>query len=407
MADGSAGAPVGRRKIYSPSMTPSTGPEPPRLAARPATFVRRVGIRNYKSIGKADLTLSPLTILVGRNGSGKSNFLDALCFVADGLQTSLDHAVKSRGGATAVCRRDQGASAALSLHLQICLSSGRIADYDLVLLPRGDKLTVERESLLIRSGGEESFFEVRKDRIARASVEALPPVSEDRLYLAQAARFQLFGEVYESLTSMSFYKLNPDVMRTPHNPEAGEILHRDGSNIEHAIRHLQRINPSRISRIQSYLAAMVPDLEEVSPTKLDLARLSDGTLRALGILVAAAQPSLTLLGIEEPETGLHPAAAGALMDALREAAVHSQILVTSHSPDLLDQVEPENESFLAVVSQEGMTRIAPLDKASRQAIHEDLYTLGELFRLNQLEPDQQEFAKQAGLGSWPLNQILT
>jgi predicted ATPase len=61
-------------------------------------FLRRVKIRNYKSIGKSDVELGRLNVLVGRNGSGKSNFLDALRFVVDGLQTSLDHAIKARGG---------------------------------------------------------------------------------------------------------------------------------------------------------------------------------------------------------------------------------------------------------------------------------------------------------------------
>ncbi len=61
-------------------------------------FLRRVKIRNYKSIGKSDVELGRLNVLVGINGSGKSNFLDALRFVVDGLQTSLDHAIKARGG---------------------------------------------------------------------------------------------------------------------------------------------------------------------------------------------------------------------------------------------------------------------------------------------------------------------
>ena len=63
-----------------------------------ARFVRRVKLRNYKSIGRCDVELGPLTVLVGHNGSGKSNFLDALAFVSDSLRTSLDHALRERGG---------------------------------------------------------------------------------------------------------------------------------------------------------------------------------------------------------------------------------------------------------------------------------------------------------------------
>jgi predicted ATPase len=74
-------------------MAEKGGPSP---EARPRSFFARVRIRNYKSIGRCDVPLRPLSVLVGRNGSGKSNFLDALRFVAEALQTSLDHAIKSR-----------------------------------------------------------------------------------------------------------------------------------------------------------------------------------------------------------------------------------------------------------------------------------------------------------------------
>src|SRR5215467_1514161 len=61
-------------------------------------FLRRVRIRGYKSIAFCDVTLEPLTILVGRNASGKSNFLDALAFLRDALEDGLAEAVKRRGG---------------------------------------------------------------------------------------------------------------------------------------------------------------------------------------------------------------------------------------------------------------------------------------------------------------------
>lgn len=65
------------------------------ISVPPQSSVSCVRIRNYRSIGKCQIELAPLTVLVGRNGAGKSNFLDALRFVVDGLRTSLDHAVKA------------------------------------------------------------------------------------------------------------------------------------------------------------------------------------------------------------------------------------------------------------------------------------------------------------------------
>ena len=84
----------------------STQPSNGAVATLPARvkppFLRRVRIRNYKSIAFCDVTLEPLTILVGRNASGKSNFLDALAFLRDVLVRGLHHAVKAHGGREAI-----------------------------------------------------------------------------------------------------------------------------------------------------------------------------------------------------------------------------------------------------------------------------------------------------------------
>lgn len=126
--------------------------------------------------------------------------------------------------------------------------------------------------------------------------------------------------------------------------------------------------------------------------------MSDGTLRALGVLVALFQGNQdyapTLVGIEEPETALHPAASAALREALVRASSQTQIIVTSHSPDLLDDRSLSVDSFLAVVSEGGETRIAPLDQASRDIMRQQLFSAGELLRLNQLAPDRTVLAER-------------
>ena len=61
-------------------------------------FLKRVVLNNYKSIKECSVPLGPLTFLVGQNGAGKSNFLDALRLVTESLITSLEHALRERGG---------------------------------------------------------------------------------------------------------------------------------------------------------------------------------------------------------------------------------------------------------------------------------------------------------------------
>ncbi|MBL8425438.1 MAG: ATP-binding protein, partial [Candidatus Accumulibacter phosphatis] len=136
------------------------------------------------------------------------------------------------------------------------------------------------------------------------------------------------------------------------------------------------------------------------PWRFPANSMSDGTLRALGILVALYQGGETgrpsLVGIEEPEVALHPAAAAVVRDALVRASTRSQILVTSHSPELLDDASIAVETLLAVSANAGVTRIAPADEASRKAIREGLFTAGELLTLNQLEPDPTRFGDPEG-----------
>jgi len=216
---------------------------------------------------------------------------------------------------------------------------------------------------------------------------------------------------------MGFYNLNPDRIRDLQSPDPGELLTRDGSNLSSVLTQISTRAPGAKARIEEYLAQVVPGVIGVDsrvvgpmetlefrqmvagspdPWRFLAASMSDGTLRALGILVALFQPGkangarVPLVGIEEPETALHPAAAGVLRDGLNDASESIQVLVASHSPDLLDDDHIDVEAIRAVVAEGGTTHIARIDEAGRTAIRDHLYTAGELLRLNQLAPDQQE-----------------
>ncbi len=194
-------------------------------------LIRRVTIRNYKSISKCDVSLGALSVLVGRNGAGKSNFLDALRFVADGLHTTLDHALRSRGGIERVRRLSMGYPRNFSIRLEINLPSRQVATYAFEVTSRqGGGFSVKQESLTVRRGDNSiaARYRVSAGKITEPADEVMPPPSMDRLYLVHAAGLPLFRETYDALTSMGFYNLNPDVMRLPQSPDAGELLERDG-----------------------------------------------------------------------------------------------------------------------------------------------------------------------------------
>jgi predicted ATPase len=387
-------------------------------------FLSRVWIQDYKSIGNAHVLLHPLTVLVGRNGSGKSNFLDALRFVADSLQTSVDHAVRSRGVLYGISRRGVDPPR-FYISLQIELPDKKSALYLLIveILPSGE-FKVCTESLIIQSESEIlHHYLVDRGDVIGSTIGRPPAAQSDRLYLVAVSGFSEFRPVYDALTGIRLYDFNAEAMKKLQNPDVGGWLRPDGSNVASVVARLSTEQPEVLRRITQYLSAIVPgivSIERVSlgpvetlkfiqqggdspvPYEFFAWSMSDGTLRALGSLVAVSQSSVqgaypSLVGIEEPETSLHPAAAAALMEGLREATVHTQVLITSHSPDLLDQVDLDTDTLLAVALREGVTKIAPIDKASLSVIRRHLYTPGELLRLDQLEPDQEDLARQESL----------
>jgi hypothetical protein len=115
--------------------------------------------------------------------------------------------------------------------------------------------------------------------------------------------------------------------------------------------------------------------------------MSDGTLRTLGILTAFLQPNRpTLVGLEEPEATIHPEALSSILEMIRSFSRDIQVLVTTHSPELLDAkwIEPEN---LRVVSwDKGVTQVLPLGEPSVSTLRDHLMGAGELLRSNALHP---------------------
>ena len=385
-----------------------------------SVFITRVVLRNYKSIGYCDVRLGPLTYLVGVNGSGKSNFLDALHLVRDALNGSLDNALNERGGLSEVRRRSSGHPTHFGFRLEFAMSGGRRGHYAFnvgALRDRGYE--VQAEECVIDAIGKGPFFKIERGQIHASSEETFPAVTADRLALVAASGLTMFRPVFDALAAMGFYNLNPKLMRDLQKPQEGRILRPAGENIASVIGYLERTAPHQIAIIQEYLQTVAPMVQGVERKQIgpmetlefrqDMAgakypwrflaqNMSDGTLRALGVLVALFQGNLdfapTLVGIEEPETALHPAASAALREALSRASGHTQVIVTSHSPDLLDDRQLDADSFLAVVSDSGETRIAALDEASRTSMREQLFSAGELLRLNQLVPDPGELAAQ-------------
>ena len=160
-------------------------------------FLTRVKLANYKSIAATDVRLPQVSLVVGPNGSGKSNFLDALRFVADALNTSLDQALRARGGLDLVQRKPTKGVEPFGLRLQFELADS-YGWYALTIRAKAeDGYEICREECHLterarRKGARKHFFRVERGQVVDASVSKAQRAAEDRLYLVTVSGFDEF-----------------------------------------------------------------------------------------------------------------------------------------------------------------------------------------------------------------------
>lgn len=374
-------------------------------------FIRRVHVKNYRSLANVTVNLGRLTILVGPNGAGKSNFLDALRFVADALNTTVANAVRDRGGINAVRRRSRGHPHHFGIRIDYRLSNDHEGFYafELTAAPKGAFSVKEEKCVIFGKVFGETSFVVKEGEFVQKPKGIEPRVERDRLALVALSASPTFRPVFDLLSRMQFYSLVPDRIRELQDPDPGILLRRDGSNAAAVLREIQQSTPNTYRRLCNLLSKVVPgtnrvehysvgpkeslrffqDIGDKASWRFNAINMSDGTLRVLGILLAIYQePAASLVAIEEPESTIHPAAADVLVDIFVDGEKRSQILITTHSPDILDNKEITDEHLRVVESVRGETRISPLNPISRQVVRDKLYSSGELLRMNQLEPDR-------------------
>lgn len=412
--------------------------EPDRTHQKPA-FLKRVRIRNYKSIKFCDVELEPLTVLVGRNGSGKSNFVDALGFLRDVVTKNLsiaidDHGSRHRllyGSATTGCIEfaivaevdDHMAGRRMELEYEIAVDfpseGGGLLSVEKARMRRvGDPPSVTRLGFEVRHTREVADVEFIGDEWPK-----LTPMNgiglRNRSFLGFLAEPRLL-QFADLLSRVLAYNFAPHEFRIPTESQPDTYLDPRGIHLPSVITTTRNRDPWLIERVSQYLKVITETVEfkrvlplvshetlefhvRANGSSFDLpaASMSDGTLRALATLVAVFQETYagppSLVAIEEPETSLHPAASAALVDALDEATGRTQVLITTHSTELLDNetIRPDNIRVVEMI--DGETVVAKVDEATVEIVERRLDSLGGLELQNQLHANYADLRRQKAL----------
>ncbi len=374
--------------------------------------VRSLILKRFRSIPSERIEFDNPMFLVGRNGSGKSNLVDAFSFLADSMAVPLQAVFDRRGGITAVRNRTSGKSYPpnLGLGVEFGLLNGNVKGGRYAFEVRALKnygFEVVREQCLVESSrGVRSWFEREKGSF-RSNVKGLDPALDTTaLSLPLVGGDARFAPVVSVLSRFRVYSIEPAKLREMQDPDGGTSLRTDGGNAASVLQEIGRQSPEQLDRVGEILATIVPNTYAVrvrkhgnklsleftqdAPKRLcfEAFNMSDGTLRALGLLAAVFQrPAPSLIVIEEPEATIHPEALGAVLDLIRHAAKNMQVVVATHSPDLLDAKWIRAEHLRIVEWGHGSTRVGPLSETTRGALRDRVMGAGELLRSNALRAE--------------------
>ena len=380
-------------------------------------MLERLALYGFRSFSYGTVSLENPVLLVGQNGSGKSNLTDSLAFLSAAMRQPLQEVVETRGGFPAVAHRASARGRPSNLMLSVVLrdpdAETRSVRYSFDLRPkRGGEFEVASEWCIVeaRDGTVPRF---RRDRGPRgresweSTVTGLKPVMEpNHLALPVVGGDRRFRSAHAFLSGMQICRIEPQALRSWQDPESGTRLRADGSNAASVLREIERGEGKDRETMRELLEAVVPGTvgfraKRLGPkltiefsqrrgadaVRFPAASMSDGTLRLLGLLLAVFQrPSPTVLAIEEPEVTMHPGAVGAITDVLREASRSMQVVVTTHSPEVLDAEWIEDHHLRLIYSEHGFSHVRTVSGPTRQALKEHLMSAGELLRANALRP---------------------
>lgn len=347
--------------------------------------LNRIQIKGFKSIKELDLELKDINILIGANGSGKSNFLSFFNMLYWFFIDNLHYYVKKSAGAKRLLYFGSKQTKEINFSLEYNQNSS------FSCLLESD----ESDSLFIKNAiYNNSHHEIPMKQGFLCS----PYVFENPLFKGSDYKIPLGNYVYhfQDTTPESAIKSDPNV-------NDNEYLRPNGSNLAAYLYLLKKKYPEHYNHIVSVIQLVAPFFEdfrlkpfvenenyirlewihkEQKEDYFDVSVLSDGTLRFICLVTLLLQPDELLpeiIIIDEPELGLHPYAINLLSGIIKSVSTKRQLIISTQSTDFINNFEPED--IIVVDYKDNQSKFTRYKSQDLKEWLED-YSLGDLWNKN-------------------------
>jgi predicted ATPase len=394
-------------------------------------MIKRIKIRDFKSIRELDMDLDPVTVIVGRSGTGKSNTVQALRFLRNCVLGGQDNAVNYElGWGQIVPEGEKRPKTSIEVTFRLpgeskdyvyaisfgCVGSSQFPNQ---LILRSESLSLGGETIFSRSCDDGSRWTWQK-----APEIANPPLIEPGPIINKLPSLQTVAFAYAGLsTGIGYYHFPASTLTNlaladPRSQFLQTVpgLWDNANNYLSMMRSITQDfhHPNIRKSLLASLKAVNPSLASIeldsltSPNKaivshnaaggifaLDLQQESDGFRRFYAHLLALYQnPSKLTLIFEEPENAIYPGALSLLADEFKAAPSENrgQVIITTHNPTLLDSFNVDD--VRVVEMRDGKTVIGHVSKEQTASVKDQLLTTGDLLKIDQPRLDDLELAKQ-------------
>ena len=354
-------------------------------------MIQSISIKGFKSIREQTIALSPMNVLIGGNGIGKTNFISAFELIRDVYERQLQSYVLRKGGANALLYNGSKHTVQMSFDLTF-EHNNHLNRFNVVLEEAQDRLFVNKvEIAFLQPGNGKWYSQVFDQNKPEAEIKN-----------KQFGQAWYVGPLLEQFEIYHFHDTgDKSPMKGFADIYDNDKLRRDGANIAPFLYYLQEKYPKHLRRIECMVASVSPFFDSfvLRPNKLNADtirlewkqtgvpdmtfnayQLSDGSLRfiCLATLLMQPNPPQTIL-IDEPELGLHPLAINKLCAMLGKASATSQIVVSTQSVNLVDNFNADD--IIVADRENASTVFRRLDAKRLEAWLQD-YSVGEMWEKN-------------------------